>query len=294
MDSSGEAALRDLIMDELSKRMESATTISRADLENFAVADQVHKLIDQSKGIRNPHYLAATLTIVSNPKGPYDDGMGSDSLYRYAYQRGSEDGSNVKLRRAMELELPIVMLRTIRPGKYVPIFPVYVVRDDRPNRQFLLALSEGLRFIDDPLHLTDNQRRYADRVVRQRLHQPEFRAKVLLAYETQCAVCVLKKGQLLDAAHITADSDDKGIPVVSNGLSLCKIHHASYDTNLLGISPDYVVRINDNLLHEIDGPMLKHGIQEMNNRVLAVPKRITDRPDRDRLSSRFEVFLSAS
>ena len=193
----------------------------------------------------------------------------------------------------MELELPIIMLRTIRPGEYVPIFPVYVVSDDRPNRQFLLALGEGLRFIDDPLHLTENQRRYADRVVKQRLHQPEFRAKVLIAYETQCAVCVLKKGPLLDAAHITADSDDKGIPVVSNGLSLCKIHHAAYDTNLLGISPDYVVRINAELLLETDGPMLKHGLQEMNNRTISIPRRLIDRPDRERLSARFEAFREA-
>lgn len=280
-------------MNELAHRMEAATTISRAELESFAVADQIHKLVDQSKGIRNPNYLAASLTIISNPKGPYEDGMGSDSLYRYAYQRGSENGSNVKLRRAMELELPIIMLRTIRPGEYVPIFPVYVVSDDRPNRQFLLALGEGLRFIDDPLHLTENQRRYADRVVKQRLHQPEFRAKVLIAYETQCAVCVLKKSFLLDAAHITADSDDKGIPVVSNGLSLCKIHHAAYDTNLLGISPDYVVRINAELLLETDGPMLKHGLQEMNNRTISIPRRLVDRPDRERLSARFNAFREA-
>ena len=293
MDSLGEAALREHIMNELARRMESATTISRSELESFTVADQVHKLVDQSKGIRNPNYLAATLTIISNPKGPYEDGMGSDSLYRYAYQRGSENGSNVKLRRAMELEMPIIMLRTIRPGEYVPIFPVYVVSDDRPNRQFLLALGEGLRFIDDPLHLTLSQRRYAERVVRQRLHQPEFRAKVLLAYETQCAVCVLKKGQLLDAAHITPDSNDLGIPVVSNGLSLCKIHHAAYDSNLLGISADYVVHINGALLLETDGPMLKHGLQEMNNRMIALPKRLADLPDRERLSARFEAFRKA-
>lgn len=293
MDSVGEAHLRELIMEQLAQRMEASTVMTRDDLENFEVEGEIHKLIDQSKGIRNPNYLQATITIISDPKSSYDDGMGSDSLYRYAYEKGSENGSNRKLRRAMELQLPIVLLRKIRTGSFVPIFPVYVQADDRKHRQFLLALDEGLRFIDDPLHLTDDERRYADRMVRQRLHQPEFRAKVLLAYETQCAVCTLRRSALLDAAHITSDTAELGIPVISNGLSLCKIHHAAYDADLLGISPGYRVHINDDLLLETDGPMLKHGLQEMDGRSLTIPSRKSDRPDPARLEVRFDAFKQA-
>ena len=280
-------------MEQLAQRMEASTVMTRDDLENFEVEGEIHKLIDQSKGIRNPNYLQATITIISDPKSSYDDGMGSDSLYRYAYEKGSENGSNRKLRRAMELQLPIVLLRKIRTGSFVPIFPVYVQADDRKHRQFLLALDEGLRFIDDPLHLTDDERRYADRMVRQRLHQPEFRAKVLLAYETQCAVCTLRRSALLDAAHITSDTAELGIPVISNGLSLCKIHHAAYDADLLGISPGYRVHINDDLLLETDGPMLKHGLQEMDGRSLTIPSRKSDRPDPARLEVRFDAFKQA-
>ena len=280
-------------MEQLAQRMEASTVMMRADLENFEVDGEVHKLIDQSKGIRNPNYLQATITIISDPKSSYDDGMGSDSLYRYAYEKGGENGSNRKLRRAMELQLPIILLRKIRTGAFVPIFPVYVQADDREHRQFLLALDEGLRFIDDPLHLTDDERRYADRMVRQRLHQPEFRAKVLLAYETQCAVCTLRRSALLDAAHITSDTAELGIPVISNGLSLCKIHHAAYDADLLGISPGYRVHINDDLLLETDGPMLKHGLQEMDGRSLTIPSRKSDRPDPARLEVRFDAFKQA-
>jgi len=82
--------------------------------------------------------------------------------------------------------------------------------------------------------------------------------------------------------------------LVENGLSLCKIHHAAYDTNLLGISPDYVVRINRELMEDKDGPMLQHGLQEMDGRNLILPKRRTDRPSRERLAERFEEFKSAS
>lgn len=73
-----------------------------------------------------------------------------------------------------------------------------------------------------------------------------------------------------------------------------KIHHAAYDANLLGISPDYVVRINNELMDETDGPMLLHGLQEMDGRGLTLPKRPADRPSKDRLAERFEEFKSAS
>jgi putative restriction endonuclease len=113
---------------------------------------------------------------------------------------------------------------------------------------------------------------------------------VLVAYETRCAICELKHGSLLDAAHIVPDSDERGIPTVNNGLALCKIHHAAYDQNMLGVTPDFEVRIADNLLEETDGPMLKHGLQEMHGRSIQVPKRRVDHPGRDLLAWRYERF----
>ena len=77
-----------------------------------------------------------------------------------------------------------------------------------------------------------------------------------------------------------------------NGLSLCKIHHAAYDRDLLGITPNYEVRINSALLNEVDGPMLEHGLKGMDGRRLILPPRRVDRPDRDRLElpwSRFQL-----
>jgi len=49
------------------------------------------------------------------------------------------------------------------------------------------------------------------------------------AYSTRCAVCSFRHGNLLDAAHITADASADGDPVMSNGLALCKMHHGAYD-----------------------------------------------------------------
>jgi putative restriction endonuclease len=62
-------------------------------------------------------------------------------------------------------------------------------------------------------------------------------------------------GELLHAAQIIGDNKQHGLPIIQNGLSLCKIHHFAFDANLLGISPDYVVPINGCLMNEMDGSM---------------------------------------
>lgn len=298
MDLNDERIVREALMHTLAEQFAKNPVLDRKWLGKVDFGWGPKRVIDINKGIWNPREFAATLTIVSDPLSDYDDGDHGDSLYRYSYEKqppgkDPRGGSNRKLREAMELSLPIIMLRKVAPGQFVPVMPVYVVAEEPVHRRFLLALDESLRFFSDPSHLTEDQRRYAQRVVRQRLHQPEFRGKVLLAYENTCAVCTLKKAPLLDAAHITPDSDEQGLPQVTNGLSLCKIHHAAYDQNILGISPDYIVQINSEILHEIDGPMLKHGIQEMNQRKLWIPRTRKHQPDPERLDQRFQRFLSA-
>lgn len=173
------------------------------------------------------------------------------------------------------------------------MFPVYLVGEE-PGR-FVVAIGEDQRMTAPGLmsRTSEVERRYAERLSRQRLHQPVFRASVMLAYQKRCAVCDLRHVDLLDAAHIIEDGQPKGDPVVPNGLSLCKIHHAAYDRQIMGISPDLVVRIDEQVLRETDGPMLRHGLQELHGgRLRSVPRRVADRPDRDRLAARFERFLA--
>jgi len=86
-----------------------------------------------------------------------------------------------------------------------------------------------------------------------------------------------------------------GRPVVTKGLTLCKVHHAAYGRRILGITPSYEVRINDEVLREVDGPMLRHGIQEFHGKTLMVlPQRRAERPDPSLLEERFQAFLNAS
>jgi putative restriction endonuclease len=266
--------------------------ISRTELEAFTFQGRQVKLIDQSRGIRNPRELDATLTILSQPEGPYEDVDTADGLLRYAYRSGDPNGGdNRKLRRAAELRVPLILLRGIRAGVFAPVFPVYIARDVPEGRFVEVALDESLLFLSRPE--TDDERAYAERMTRQRLHQPEFRARVLLAYETRCAMCRLAHAELLDAAHILGDRHPEGRPVVSNGLSLCKIHHAAYDQSFIGVRPDLVIEVQEELLHEVDGPMLKHGIQELAGSRLHVPRAISARPNTAHLEERYEQFRHA-
>jgi len=291
-----EEEFRQLVMAAVAERAAAnGGVISRVELSALLLANgETRRVIDTSKGIWNPRDLAATLSIVSSPTGPYDDRDVDGELFHYDYRAGSTEGDNTKLRRAFQLGLPVILLRKIDNGIYVPVFPTYVVADDIENRQFVLALDESLRFLANPLSPTAAEKRYAERVVRARLHQPEFRARVIRAYHTTCAICSLKHADLLDAAHIIGDGQDGGDPIVTNGLSLCKIHHAAYDRNLLGISPDYTIHLDKNLLDEVDGPMLRHGLQEMHGKSLILPIKRNELPDRERLSARFERFRSRS
>ncbi|MGV9724079.1 HNH endonuclease [Nocardia beijingensis] len=298
MESEVERELRQMIFDHLARRVQEQGSLTREELTEFEVGAQTYRLIDRNKGIWNPSQFAATLSILSKPDSPYDDEVVGDSLYAYAYRDGNIRGDNTKLRRAYELALPIILLRWIKIGsaiRYVPVFPVYVVADDQPSKRFILALDESLREVSDPLHLKPIERAYVQRVTKQRLHQPEFRGRVLLAYDNRCAMCKVRHAQLLDAAHIIGDGKEHGTADVDNGLSLCKIHHAAYDSNLIGISPAYEIQVGAQLMRDPDkGPMLRYGLQAMDGQSLALPQRRKDWPSAERLEERFAEFKEAS
>ncbi len=271
----------------------SGGVVTRRQLEAFVHDGEPLKLIDASRGIRNPRQLSASLTILSQPKGPYDDVETEDGFLRYAYRTGAPDsGDNRKLRAAGELGVPLILLKGIEPGVFVPYFPVYVVADDPVGRYVEIALDESLRALAVHATTSGDTRAYAERLTRLRLHQPLFRARVLRAYDLSCSICRLKHVELLDAAHIRSDADG-GQPVVANGLAMCKIHHAAYDRGILGIRPDYVVEVRPDILAEVDGPMLRHGLQDVHGWRLGLPRRIGDHPSTEALAVRYATFTGA-
>lgn len=81
-------------------------------------------------------------------------------------------------------------------------------------------------------------------------------------------------------------------PLVTNGLAVCKIHHAAYDHDLMSVTPSYRVLVHKAILQEIDRPMLRHGLQEVHDLAIALPRRLAEQPDRDLLARR-HAALSA-
>lgn len=233
--------------------------------------------------------LRATLSINTTKSGKYEDQEVSGGLWKYDYQAGGTAGKNTKMRKAMEFQLPLIWFVQQDSGRYVP-YRVFII-NDFPDQGYCL-IAPDLSLAKSAKSESIIERRYAERVMKQRLHQPAFRAKVLSAYETKCAICRLAHGQLLDAAHITPDSDETSSTSVTNGLSLCKLHHAAFDTHIVGIDGNYRVHVRSDILTEKDGPMLEHGIKKMDQANLWLPALKSNLPDPIRLEERFKKFSS--
>lgn len=286
-------AIREDVFRWLDERLGAgAYEMHHTELKAYAFHGEQIPLLDTGRGIRNPASFSATLSLMTSAKRvEYNDEIRPDGLLRYSYRAG-DSSDNIKLREAARRKVRLVYFKGVRPGVFVPYYPARIVADDPVDRAVYLAFDEMFDFFGDPLEMTGDERRYAERITKTRLHQPMFRASVMRAYDATCAVCDLKHAELLDAAHIVGDAEVDGFAHVTNGLALCKIHHASYDRNLLGITPEYEVRIDRELLNEVDGPMLRYGLQDMHGQHLTLPNRRSDWPSPERLASRFARFAA--
>jgi putative restriction endonuclease len=236
----------------------------------------------------------AALSINTSFRSPYGDEE-TDEGFLYAYRAGAIDQpDNRALRAAYQLQAPLVYFVGTRPGWYQPHFPCFVIRDESVSRRVLVTKGRMVGPPDEqePVPLEDPlERRYVVRQTRIRVHQARFRGRVVPAYDTRCAICRLKEIRLLDAAHIVGDVEVHGEPIVSNGLSLCTIHHRAFDQHLVGVSPDYQVRVSRRLLEDEDGPMLDV-LKGFHNVAIYLPGRRAWRPDRGRLAERFDRFVA--
>ncbi len=276
-------------------------TFTQEDTSGLTLAGETIRLMPTQQGIWKPGQLAAALSIrtVYRHEGsdrPYDDNVGADGFYRYKMRGDDPDHyQNRALHNAWIERLPLIWWLGVQGGGYSALYPIYLVDEERAALQYVVDIDAvpqpDIAWPSVELELDPS---YRQQLTKMRLHQRPFRAAVLRAYRTSCAVCSFRHSDLLDAAHIQEDGAG-GRPVVTNGLTLCKMHHAAYDRRILGITPNYEVRINDDVLREVDGPMLRHGIQEFHGKGLMVlPDSPNQRPDRLLLEARYQAFLDAS
>lgn len=279
----------------LESRQQEKGFLTWHELRNDYVFEGMHIQLISYRGIQNPQELDETLCLSTSIKNPYSDVTTNGPIhYKFEAQYGNTQGSNKKLRAAMHNGVPLVYFEAIESGKYAAWCDVYVTGENLEEGYVTLDLDPASNLLRMAEGQNELEKSYALKLAKQRVHQPKFRAAVMLAYETQCAVCRLKHGELLDAAHIVADSDSRGVAAVRNGLALCKIHHSAFDKKFIGISPDYEVRVNAGLLLEVDGPMLKHGIQEMHGLQIHTPKSHSEKPDKDLLAIKYDEFIRAA
>jgi putative restriction endonuclease len=295
-----------LLLDELSLRYGQALPRNLL-VQGFMLQGQRVPLLGP-QGIFKPAVLPKSVGIplsvttappIEGKPRPYEDSVDDSGLIRYRY-RGTnpQHHENIGLRKAMWKRTPLIYFFGLMEGKYAAAWPSFIVGDNPETLTFTVAVDDKRLVAASPGEVAEDdamgRRVYITTVTQQRLHQASFRERVLAAYRECCAVCRLRHRELLDAAHILDDKDPQGEPWVSNGLALCKIHHAAFDKNILGIDPDSIIRIREDILQEEDGPMLEHGLQNFNGkRLLVVPGSEHLRPNRDFLAKRFEDFRRA-
>jgi putative restriction endonuclease len=129
-----------------------------------------------------------------------------------------------------------------------------------------------------------------------RKRDPQFRLRILTAYEYRCAVCGfdVRLGSVsigLDAAHIhwhQAGGPDQE----SNGLALCALHHKTFDLGAFTVKHDGVLLVSDQA-HGTSGfveTLMRH-----HGKRVRPPQRAEWRPDPARLNWHAkEVFKGAT
>ena len=259
-------------------------------------------LVNPRRGIFKPQqmrFLLSVKTVFPKPGSKiwYDDQRkvhrqifeGNETV-EYAFMgKDPEAADNRRLREAFENQIPIIYFLGIAPGRYQAIFPAFITGWDakalRAHLAFGMPNQETLTPPKNP-----SERRYSLQTVKKRLHQGSFRIAVISAYGGRCALSRIPEPLLLDAAHIIPDPDEEfGQPIVPNGIPLSKIHHAAFDSHLIGIDPNYRLHVSERLLDQNDGPMLD-ALKLLNDGTIHLPNRAEDCPDRDRLALRFEEF----
>jgi putative restriction endonuclease len=270
----------------------------------FEFGGQRTPLINPRRGIFKPQQMEHLLSIktVFPRRGArvwYDDQReahrqiyAGDDVVDYQFM-GTDPNSadNRWLLDAMQQQIPLIYFLGTSPGHYQPIVPTFIVGWHPERLRVDLAFGVIVGASAQATPPASPERRYALREIKARLHQASFRDAVLSAYSGRCAISYLPEPRLLDAAHIIMDADEQfGQPIVSNGLPLTKIHHAAFDAHLIGIDPDFRIHVSDRLLEIHDGPFLDLGLKGIAGTLIDRPRRLEDRPDRDRLAIRFEEF----
>lgn len=270
--------------------------------QGFELASEKVFIANRARGIFKPRQMSQGLLSIktTEPRAGrtniYADHETDEGYFRYSLQRGDPKASgNKHLWEALEFRTPFIYFHAVAEGVYKAIWPCFVAAI-HADQGFCEVVVGHTSAMDSETTAVEYQlpdspaQRYSVRETKVRLHQATFRKNVLTAYKHRCAISGLPIARLLDAAHITPDSDSASSTDVSNGISMSRLHHQAFDSNLLGISPDFEILLSDRILSSNDGPLLQ-ALHSCHKARLNVPVQKGAQPDASKLARRFEIFL---
>lgn len=285
----------------LNKQARMSPYVSREQLESFEYQGVRLPLISGYRGIHKPGDWRTVLSVLSTDRSPdqggYDDVERDDGtlLYRFMNNPGQDlNAYNRALLTTGEIGLPLILLEKKASKLFEAFYPVWIRGSSREGViiSYQTPNSELGEIVDLAAEAGPDIRDYVKATAKRRIHQEVFRSRVLSAYGDRCAICKLGRRGLLDAAHIIDDAHADGHAIVPNGLALCRIHHGAFDQFLIGIRPDRTIEVAHDVLEEVDGPMLQHGLKAIDRQEIRVPRSLRNQPDPERLQWKYERFLA--
>lgn len=273
--------------------------------KGFKYGNEKIFLANKARGIFKPKQMSRGVLSIKTtiPRegriNIYSDEEGENGYFRYSLQQGDpRGGGNKHLWESLEDKIPFIYFYPVAPAVYKALWPCFItiIKPDEMycevvvGKQPVASIKKETSIVYEIPKPIEREYRIAES--RMRIHQASFREQVLSAYDYKCAITGLPVPMLLEAAHITPDNDPKGDAIVTNGISLSKIHHRAYDANLIAIDPDFNVHISEQLLNMSDGPLLEEGLKAYQGKKISLPRNTSFAPDRSRLEDRYLVYLS--
>ena len=225
-------------------------------------------------------------------RGKYEDDFGEETgTYDYpkTEMRGQDSADIESLRSAMQLKLPIFLIRNanekgelINSGKRRKVDKVFVLYDSPEDNSIVITFSEGGK--DDyeiPIEEEDTfqERETSVKTTKSKKRSQEvFRKKLLKRIGPKHCVLCDALPEVIEAAHIRPVKDNGG-DQSGNGIWLCRNHHSLFDLNKWSIDPKYleIIPNNQNSLNSLQ-------IMRSNIRHLKYP------PSKEALEWRWKKF----
>jgi len=157
----------------------------------------------------------------------------------------------------------------------------------------ILARYKGI-LLESEIDLSDlpeiREGKEKETIVRTRVNQNFFLKTIFAAYNQTCCITGIQIPRILIASHIipwAKSEQDRMNP--QNGLCLNALHDKAFDTGLITVTPDYKIKISDQLKTNLNKET-EHFFLPYENHKILLPSRFA--PKREFLEYHFrEIFI---